>query len=98
MHYKGEDTNPKASLQEIDICEQDSNKSHSGYSTGVIAWNSPLPNKNIGRIRVKTPDLFSDFHIWGAEFTPKLVKMYFDGKLVDTIDMSGVKQGPQASG
>ncbi len=96
MHYKGYDTDPKTSLQEIDICEQDSNKSHSGYSTGVIAWNSPLPNKNIGRIRVKTPDLFSEFHIWGAEFTPKVVKMYFDGKLVDTIDVSRVKQGPQS--
>ncbi len=95
MFYSEDKADKKALLrQEFDICEQDSSPKHSGYSTGVIAWNSPGP-KNLGRIRPKTPDLVSDFHTWSADYTPTAVRMYFDGKLVETIDVSAIKQGPQ---
>ena len=97
MHYKIPGTSRTPNMQEIDICEQDSNKNHSGYSTGVIDWAAAShAERNRGRIRVPTPDLYSSFHIWGAEYTPTAVKMYFDGKLVEAIDITGVKQNPQS--
>jgi len=95
QHYNGKSTWPKDAAQEIDICESDSNKTHEGYSTGVIAWGSSLKNKNLGRLWVKTPDLYHDFHVWGAEFTPTKVTMYFDGKEVDSVDATAFGHGPQ---
>ena len=94
QHYNLKDTNPKGAAQELDFCEQDSGN-HAGYSTGLFAWGSTLKEKSLGRIWVKTPDLAKDYHVWGAEFTPGVVRMYFDGKLVNTIDATTFAHGPQ---
>ncbi len=84
----------KPAAQEIDICEQDS-VDHHKYSAGVIAWGNH--RAGLGR---KYPhvdaDLSDDFHVWGAEYTPNIVRFFFDGKMTHEADMTKVTQGPQS--
>jgi beta-glucanase (GH16 family) len=91
MDYNDKDTAPLRT-QEIDICEQDSVKT-TKFSAGVIAWGNK--GKGWGRKYVQTPDLAADFHVWGCEFTPTVVKFFFDGKLTHQTDATQFKQGPQ---
>ena len=91
MDYNAKNTAPLGT-QEIDICEQDSVKTTS-YSKGVIAWDQK--GKNYGRTYTKTPDLAADFHVWGCEYTPTIVRFFFDGKLVGQADATKFKHGPQ---
>ena len=83
--------NPKGQ-QEIDICEQDSVTTKK-YSAGVIAWEQRA--KGYGRKGFPTPDLAADFHVWGCEFTPTVVRFFFDGKLTHETDATRFKHGPQ---
>jgi len=91
MGYNGK-TTKAVGTQEIDICEQNSNKLTT-YSAGVIAWGNR--GKGMGRKYIKTPDLNADFHVWGCEFTPTVVNFFFDGKLTHQTDATKFKQGPQ---
>jgi beta-glucanase (GH16 family) len=91
MFYNDKDTEPHKT-QEIDICEQDSVDTKK-YSAGVIAWDQH--GKGYGRQYVHTPDLATDFHVWGCEFTPTVVNFYFDGKLTHSTEAAKFKQGPQ---
>jgi len=86
-------TDPKATVQELDVCENDSVKLTS-YGVNVHQWN-PGPHKSLGGKSVKTPDLSADFHVWGCEFTPETVKYFFDGKLVQTVDATKFPHGEQ---
>lgn len=76
-------TAPQAAAQELDVCENDSVKL-GGYGVVVHRWLGP--HQTFGGKWVATPDLSADFHVFGCEFTPKTVKYFFDGKLVQTID------------
>lgn len=86
-------TNPKTACQELDVIENDS--SHKlGYGVNVHKWKGE--HVAFGGKGVKTPDLSQDFHVFGCEFTPTTVKYYFDGKLVQTVDVTKVtKKGGQ---
>jgi beta-glucanase (GH16 family) len=77
--------------QEIDVCEQDSSNARA-YS---VNWHSYQPHVSFGHRRVETPDLAFDFHTFGADFGPREVRFYFDGKPVHTIDARGVPHYPQ---
>jgi beta-glucanase (GH16 family) len=77
-------TNPQASAQELDVCENDSVKPTS-YGVNVHKWN-PKPHAAMGGKKVQTPDLSADFHVFGCEFTSETVKYFFDGQLVQTVD------------
>ena len=85
MMYKTPSTGiPYSKLyQEIDICENDS-KSQTSYSTNLHNY-SPV-HTSFGGKSVSTPNLSSDFHVWGCEFTPMAVNFFFEGKLVRTLD------------
>lgn len=76
--------------QELDVCEMDSINPN-GYSTNVHGYK-PTP-KAQGANHIVTPDLTMDFHIWGCEFTPTTVTYYFDGKVVDTRNVTNVPLG-----
>lgn len=76
--------------QELDVCEQDSiNLNH--YTTNVHGYRPA--HKSLGAKRIVTPDLSADFHVWGCEFTATTVVYYFDGKVVDTRDVTTVPLG-----
>jgi beta-glucanase (GH16 family) len=92
MKWSGTGGTKPTGTQEIDICEQDSVKL-TNYSAGVIAWGNK--GKGIARKYIQTPNLNTDFHIWGCEFTPETVKFFFDGQLTHQADATTFKQGPQ---
>jgi beta-glucanase (GH16 family) len=76
-------TNPQTSVQELDVCENDS-INLKGYGVNTHRW---LPTHlGVGAKHVTTPDLSADFHVWGCEFTSEKVVYYFDGKVVLTVD------------
>jgi beta-glucanase (GH16 family) len=86
-------TGTTSTAQELDVCEQDSVNSHC-YSVNVHRWN-PEPHQAFGYKEIDTPDLSADFHIFGCEFTPEIVKYFFDGELVRTIDATQFTHGDQ---
>jgi hypothetical protein len=71
---------------EIDVCEQDSSD-RTSYSAN---WHNGRPHSSFGVKRIRTPDLAADFHVYGAEFTPNVVRFYFDDALVHSIDVQAV--------
>jgi beta-glucanase (GH16 family) len=86
-------TGTSTTAQELDVCENDS-VHLTGYAVNVHQWN-PGPHKSMGGKSVKTPDLSADFHVFGCEFTAETVKYFFDGKLVQTVDVTGFPHGDQ---
>ncbi len=86
-------TGPTASAQELDVCENDS-VNLKEYGVNVHKWN-PAPHVAMGHKSVTTPDLSADFHVFGCEFTPDTVKYYFDGRLVQTVDVSKFEHSEQ---
>ena len=76
--------------QEIDVCENDS-KSQTSYSTNLHNY-SPV-HTSFGGKSVSTPNLSTDFHVWGCEFMPKEVKFFFEGNLVRTLDATKQPHG-----
>jgi len=66
---------PKSGLddryQEIDVCEQDSSNARA-YS---VNWHSYKPHVSLGPRPIETPDLAAGFHVFGAEFGPREVRV-----------------------
>lgn len=83
----------KATKQEIDIVEQDS-VDHYTYSAGVIAWANHAAGYGRKHPRAAV-NLSQDFHVWGMEFTPEVVRFFFDGKMTHEADATKFTQGPQ---
>ncbi|MEZ0392037.1 MAG: family 16 glycosylhydrolase, partial [Pseudobdellovibrionaceae bacterium] len=95
MRYNGRDTGVTNAQQELDICENDS-LAETSYISGVHAWaNRDWERLFSGHPRISTPNIQQEFHIWGAEFTPTVVKFYFDGKFTHSVDLTQVTQGDQ---
>jgi len=82
-------TGPSKADLEFDVIEHDSVDEKS-YSVGTIKWRGG--RADVSRRRVTTPPLL-DFHVYGCEYTPKTVKYFFNGKLVDTSDIATLPQG-----
>lgn len=77
--------------QEVDVCEHDS-VDPASYSANFHIYK---PHESFGAKRIATSDLSADFHIFGAEFTPAVVRFYLDDRLVHTIDVSSVPHSDQ---
>jgi beta-glucanase (GH16 family) len=79
---------PEVSCQEVDFIEQDSHQP-TLYHVNVHRWKGG----HAGGLwqTIEAPDLSSDFHVFGGEFTPSDVKFYLDGKLMATRDVSMVR-------
>jgi hypothetical protein len=84
-------TSARDRFQEIDVCEQDSVDPHS-YSVNFHIYK---PHGSFGSKRVAAGDLSADFHVYGAEFSPREARFYLDGALVQTVDISSVPKGEQ---
>ncbi len=87
-------TSPRATCQELDACENDSNN-RKGYNVNVHKW--PAPHTTYGTKYITAPglNLAEDFHTLGCEFTPESVKYYLDGKLVQSVDATKFEHGEQ---
>jgi len=78
---------------EIDCFEQFASRDMHTFSYGIIEWSGkPL---SISRDSAKVePDLSQAFHTYGFEVTPDFVTFFFDGRLLRSTDMRGVRQCP----
>ena len=82
---------PRAQL-EIDFCEQDGGDPNF-YSFGIIN-KFPDAKKgqtwNAGRWVVEdAPDTATSFHVWSCEFTPEVIRFFFDGRLAKEESAAG---------
>ena len=77
------DTSPAS--QELDVIENDSVNPHK-YGVNIHKWMGE--HIAFGGKTVKTPDLSEDFHVFGCLFTPTNVTYLFDGKIVQTVDVT----------
>ncbi len=46
----------------------------------------PTPHLTYGNKNVTTPSLSADYHVFGCEFTPTLIRYFFDGNVVQTVN------------
>ena len=81
-----------AARQEIDVCEQDS-VDPTYYRVNLHTWQ--YGHRSLGSVRIDTPDVSADFHVWGCEFTPTRIRFYFDGRKVASMDATRLGHGPQ---
>ena len=93
MKHNGGGTDPTASAQELDVCENDS-VTLTNYGVNVHKWNPP-PHVGQGHKNIPTPDFAADFHTFGCEFTPEKLKYYFKGKLMQTVAVTNFAHGYQ---
>jgi len=109
MHYNGKDAGNTSGREEIDICLQDSQLDTWGYKNTLHDWGAKLPDAAQHapnwivepghappHIRPDDPDYFKEAHIWGMEFTPKVVRFYFDGEWVGTMDATWFAHTPMS--
>lgn len=85
---------PRRALLELDFCEQDGGDPHF-YSFGIINQSLYFKRKNrqswnAGRWVIEdAPDTSAGFHVWSCEFTPEVIRFYFDGKLTKELSSAG---------
>lgn len=82
---------PYASSVELDAIENDS-REPTGYRVNTHQW-FPKPHKTVGGKHIKTPPLNIRYHVFGCEYTPTAIRYFFDGKLVQTVDIAQLKLG-----
>lgn len=92
MHDGSGTTNPKDSNQEVDIIENDS-INPMVFSTNIHQFLGG--HRVLGGRRISCPNLAEDFHVFGCEFTPRMAKFFFDGQLVNAIDVSRLEVSEQ---
>lgn len=91
MDYNGVDTKPgEKTTLELDVIENTSDNLKS-YTTTTHRWVPPHIAR--GHRDVTTPDLSDDYHTFGCEYAVNVVRYYFDGQLVQTVDTTGLPQG-----
>lgn len=90
QRYNGADTAGSHATVEMDVIENRSEDLHS-YSVNTHRWVPP--HIALGHKSVSTPDLSADFHTFGCEYAKDIIRYYFDGQLVQTVDWTGEPQG-----
>ncbi|MBN8459370.1 MAG: glycoside hydrolase family 16 protein [Verrucomicrobia bacterium] len=69
---------------ELDVIENDS---ISPTTYGVNTHRHvPTPHVTYGNRFLTTPSLSEDFHVFGCEFTPTVIRYLFDGNVVQTVN------------
>jgi hypothetical protein len=48
----------------------------------------PTPHLTYGNKNVTTPSLSANYHVFGCEFTPTLIRYFFEGDVVQTVNAS----------
>lgn len=90
QRYNGVDTRGNKATLEMDVIENTSDNLMA-YSTTTHRWVPPHIAR--GHKVVATPDLSRGYHTFGCEYVPNVVRYYFDGRLVQTVDWTGLPQG-----
>lgn len=66
------------------VVAQNESVDHLSYAVKVDKYQEPAAC--YGFLRLPTPDLSADFHVFGCEFTAETIKFFLDGVLVETVD------------
>jgi beta-glucanase (GH16 family) len=90
QRYNGRDTLGDQATLEMDAIE---NSSQDLFSYGVNTHRWVPPHVAVGGKHVTTPDLSKDFHVFGCEYATDVIRYFFDGNLVTTVDWKGMPQG-----
>lgn len=90
QRYNGVDTRGDKATLEMDVVENTSDDLTS-YSTTTHRWVPPHIAR--GHKDIRTPDLSRAYHVFGCEYAPDMIRYYFDGQLVQTVDWTGLPQG-----
>lgn len=85
LHGGAGGTGPGSAMQELDVIENDSIHKNS-YGVNIHKWRGE--HIAFGGKTVKAPDLSAAFYVFGCEFTPQTVKYFFDGELVQSVDVT----------
>ncbi len=100
MHYRHPDSKQpqRPRLMELDICEQDGGDPHL-YSFGIVNQYPDTTRGqnmwNAGRWVIEDgPDMSAEFHTWGCEITPDVIRFYFDGRLAREHSSKGFDHDP----
>lgn len=72
---------------EIDCFESPGNRPNSFFHFGAIFWAKNNHGPLGGGGYDADVDLSADYHIYGFEYTPDFINLYFDGKLLRTTDI-----------
>ena len=91
LHDGSGGTSPSNTTLELDAIENDS-VSPLKYGVNTHRWN-PSPHVTYSNKTVNTPPLNADFHVVGCEFTPTVIRYFFDGALVQTVDATSLPHG-----
>ncbi len=69
---------------ELDVIENDS---VTPLKYGVNTHRHlPTPHLTYGNKNVVTPSLSANYHVFGCEFTPSLIRYFFEGNVVQTVN------------
>jgi beta-glucanase (GH16 family) len=82
-------TGTRATALELDVIENDSIHLHS-YGVNTHRWQGE--HTTHGHKNMQTPSL-AEFHVFECEYTPTAVKYFFDGQVVQTVDVSALPHG-----
>lgn len=85
LHNGKGGTGANSACQELDVIENDS-VNRNRYGVNIHKWKGM--HVPFGGKAIKTPDLAADFHVYGCEFTPSIVNYYFDGQLVQSVNVT----------
>ncbi len=85
---------PHETRIEIDGFEHFAKHDRHTFSYGIIEWY-PSPRCSISRDLAKVePDLSEAFHTYGFEVAPDYINFYFDGELLESVDMRDIPWCP----
>jgi beta-glucanase (GH16 family) len=90
QRYNGVDTQGNKATLEMDVIE---NQSKDLFSYGVNTHRWVPPHISRGNKNMTTPNLSKSFHVFGCEYAHDVVRYYFDGELVQTVDWKDLPQG-----
>jgi hypothetical protein len=82
-------TSPVAAKLELDIVENDAVDLRS-YGITTHRWKDR--HEAFGHRQVEALPL-TDYHVYGCEYTPEMVHYFFDGELMQSVDIRALPQG-----
>lgn len=84
MKHDGSGTTDFQMASQGIVVVQNESVDKASYAVKVDKYQEPAAC--FGFLRLPTPDLSADFHVFGCEFTPESVKFFLDGVLVEAVD------------
>jgi beta-glucanase (GH16 family) len=86
MKHDGSGTTDFQAAEQGIVVGQNESIDPASYAVKLDKYQEPAACH--GFLRVPTPDLSAEFHVFSCEFTPEVAKFFLDGILVQTVDVT----------